>query len=91
MMMTGMASSERGDAPHGASIPSIFGMRRSLITRSMWCSLEQRERLLAVLRGVHVVAVALELSAQHPPQVGLVVDDQDLLTLRKHHEHISAD
>ena len=47
--------------------------------------LEHAERLLAVFRRVHVVAVAFELGAEHAPQVRLVVDDQDLFSLGEHH------
>ena len=46
--------------------------------------LQERERLLAVLGDVHLVAVARELRAEHLPQVRLVVDDQDLLVLGQH-------
>jgi hypothetical protein len=42
------------------------------------------KRLLAVFGRVHVVAVAAELSAEHPPQIGLVVDDENLLSLWQH-------
>ena len=42
---------------------------------------QQRECLFAVLGGVHVVAVSLELGPEHAPEIELVVDDQDLLAL----------
>jgi hypothetical protein len=46
---------------------------------------EQREACLAVFCDVDLIAVPGELRGQHPPQVGLVVDDQDLLALGGDH------
>ena len=45
---------------------------------------EQVQPLLAVLRGQRVVPVARELRGEDLPEVRFVVDDEDLLALRKH-------
>src|SRR6478736_2268144 len=37
--------------------------------------LEHAQCLLAIFRGVHVVAVALELGAEYTPEIRLIVDD----------------
>ena len=44
----------------------------------------QVEALLAVFRGQDVVSVPRELGRQDPPQIRLVVDDEDLLSLGQH-------
>ncbi len=45
---------------------------------------KQSQPLLAVFGGQHVVSIASQLGGQNLPQVRLVVDDQDLLSLRNH-------
>jgi hypothetical protein len=37
--------------------------------------------LLAILSRVHVITITAELSTEDAPQIGLVIDDEDLLTL----------
>jgi len=68
IMTTGNSSSSSRRAG-GARAPCrrASAMRRSVITRSRVIFLEDEQRLLAVLRGVHVVAVAFELRAQDAP------------------------
>ena len=59
------------------SSPSSFGSIRSRTTRSTGCSPKRCERLLAVGRLNHAVAVALEREAEHLADGLVVVDEQN--------------
>src|SRR4029077_14819282 len=45
---------------------------------------QEMQALLAVFGGKDVIHVARQLRGEDSPQIGLVVDDEDLLALREH-------